>query len=220
MAGLIKNNFYSILGNLKLFLGFFFIMAVGFFITGNAILFICLYVIVGLGMALISVSGLGKEAASKWSMYKLSFPVKRKEIVKSFYVSHGVWTLLDVFLTMIVFALAVLFHGNQYFDLGLRDAIVLLTASGVVALMVGAIYCPLFHFWGADKAEILMVLSLAGAVGFMALTSWIVNSVNGYENVSDFRLYMGLLFVWVTAIIMFLFSYLLTSTLFQKLQME
>lgn len=216
MTGLLKNNFYSAIGSLKVFLGFVFIMAAGLFITGNPILLFGLYVITAPGMAFLSVSGLRKEAASKWARYKLTFPVKRKEIIGSVYVSHAIWTLSGMVLTIMVFAFTILFHGNQYFDLGLRDAAVLVAATGVIALMIGTIFFPLFYILGAEKTEILIIISVIGAVGFFALMCWMINTINGSENISNFQLFINLVIVWITSISLFLLSAVLANAIFRK----
>lgn len=216
MIGLLKNNFYSTLGSLKLFLGFLLLLSVSVFITGNSILLFAFAAISAPGLSLLSISGLRKESASKWYKHKLNFPVKRKEIVNSFYISHAVWTILGTILTTAIFSITVIVHGNNYFDLGLRDAITLITASGVISLVVGAIFCPLFYYFGAEKTEVLIVIGFAGAVGFLMLLTWIINLMNGFQSVSDFQYYMNLLGVWVSSIILFILSSCIANIVYKR----
>lgn len=216
MIGLLKNNFYSTLGSLKLFLWFLLLLAISVFATGNSVLLFAFFAICAPGLSLLSISGLRKESASKWYKHKLTFPVKRKEIVNSFYISHAIWTILGIILTAAIFSITVIFHGNNYFDLGLRDAITLITASGVFSLVVGAIFCPLFYYFGAEKTEVLIVIGFAGAVGFLMLLTWIINLMNGFQSVSDFQYYTSLLIVWIAAAIVFFLSSIIANVVYSR----
>lgn len=216
MNGLLKNNFYSTLGSLKLFLCFLLLLSISVFVTGSSVLLFTFATIAAPGLSLLSIAGLRKEAASKWYKHKLSFPVKRKEIIHSFYISHTICTILGVILTTTVFVITVIFHGNNYFDLGLRDAITLITAGGVVSLIVGAIFCPLFYCVGAEKTEVIIVISFADAVGFLMFITWIINLMNGFQSVSDFQYYMSLLIVWIAAIVVFFLSSIIANVVYRR----
>ncbi|MBC5581957.1 ABC-2 transporter permease [Anaerofilum sp. BX8] len=216
MRGLLKNNFYSALESLKLFSGFLLLFAAALVLTGNAALLFGFAAAAAPGFALLSLAGLRKEAGSKWGRHKLAFPVRRSEIVDSFYATHAAFCLLGVLVTALATALTVFLHGNHYFDLGLRDALTLITGGGVIAVFAGAVFCPLFYRFGAEKTEALIVISFAGAVGFGMLLAWVINLMNGFQRIDDLRYYMSLLLVWAVTAAMFFLSSRLANAVFKR----
>lgn len=108
MKGLLKNNFYGVIENLKIALAFVMLVGVLLLITGEATLLSAFSLIAPPIIALLMVSCVRKESASKWEKYKLTLPVRRKAIIESQYISHTIWSIsgiviVAVFMTLTVF---------------------------------------------------------------------------------------------------------------------
>ena len=93
MKGLLKNNFYGVIENLKIALAFVMLVGVLLLITGEATLLSAFSLIAPPIIALLMVSCVRKESASKWEKYKLTLPVRRKAIIESQYISHTIWSI-------------------------------------------------------------------------------------------------------------------------------
>ena len=89
MRGLLRNNFYVTLADAKAFAVVVILLGVFVVAMDNAIpsLLIFYIMLVMVGFPVNSVAGIRKESATKWEKYKLTAPVKRTDIVKSFFVS-------------------------------------------------------------------------------------------------------------------------------------
>ena len=214
--GLLKNNLYAALGNIKLFLAFLTVMGGALFITGNGTLLTAFSLISAPAFALLAISCLRKEAASKWSKYKLTFPISRKEIIKSQFQSHMIGTAVGVLLAAVFMGLTVLIHGNLYFYYGFRDAITLLIGSGVLASLMGAISYPMFYFWGAERMEAILAIGMLGSVGIALGLTWIVNLMVGFGQVDDFQYYMSMAFIVAVTLAALALSFALSVMIFRK----
>ena len=106
MKGLLKNNFYGVIENLKIALAFVMLVGVLLLITGEATLLSAFSLIAPPIIALLMVSCVRKESASKWEKYKLTLPVRRKAIIESQYISHTIWSISGV-------ELCLLFMGSR-----------------------------------------------------------------------------------------------------------
>lgn len=137
MKGLLKNNFYGVIENLKIALAFVMLVGVLLLITGEATLLSAFSLIAPPIIALLMVSCVRKESASKWEKYKLTLPVRRKAIIESQYISHTIWSISGVVIVAVFMTLTVFIHGDQYFYYGFRDAITLVLGGGILAIL-----CP------------------------------------------------------------------------------
>ena len=109
-------------------------------------------------------------------------------------------------------------HGNHYFDLGLRDAVSILTFFGIVAFFIGATFSPLFYYCGTEKADVLLIISLIISVGFAVLMVWLLNYLNDFQQVSNSQYGIVLMVMWLTALIVFLVSRFSTNYIYQKVE--
>ncbi len=214
--GLLKNNLYAALANIKLFLAFLAVMGGALLITGNGTLLTAFSLISAPAFALLAISCLRKEAASKWSKYKLTFPISRKEIIKSQFQSHMIGTAFGVLLAAVFMGLTVLIHGNLYFYYGFRDAITLLIGSGVLAFLMGAISYPMFYFWGAERMEAILAIGMLGSVGIALGLTWIINFMVGFGQVDDFQYYMSMAFIVAVTLAALALSFALSVMIFRK----
>ena len=206
MKGLLKNNFYGVIENLKIALAF--VMLVG------VLLLSAFSLIAPPIIALLMVSCVRKESASKWEKYKLTLPVRRKAIIESQYISHTIWSISGVVIVAVFMTLTVFIHGDQYFYYGFRDAITLVLGGGILAILIGAFSYPLYYLWGAEKTEVILIISVIGSIGIVFALTMLVNTFSD-GNVSDTLYYISLLVVTAITIITFIFSCVLTKQIFQ-----
>ena len=194
MKGLLKNNFYGMIENLKIALVFVLVLGV---------------------VLLLSMSCLRKESSSKWEKYKLTLPVRRKEIVKSQYISHLLLSLSGTVFVALFLSITVFIHGNKYFYYGFRDAITLIVGGGVLGILIGAFAYPLYYVWGAGKTEVISVVSALGAVAVIMVLSIMVNIISGDDAVSNTLYYASLIVMLFISLFTFGVSYILSCSIFK-----
>ena len=161
------------------------------------------------------ISCLRKESASKWEKYKLTLPISRKDIIESQYISHTIWSIAGVAVVAVFMAFTVIIHGDQYFYYGFRDAITLVLGGGILAILIGAISYPLYYLWGAEKTEVILVISVIGSIGIVFALTMLVNTFSD-GNVSDTLYYISLVIVTAVTIIAYVSSYFISKCIFQK----
>ncbi len=216
MIGLLKNNFYGTIGSAILFFVVFSAMGLVLLITGNPTVLNIMVVISATAFAFNAVSGFRKEASTKWNKYELTAPVRRKDIVKSRYISHVSWAMIGVILAGIFVCLAVLLHGNRYFYHVMRDPLSIFSLSIGVALLLGAFYYPSIYFFGADKSEIIIIISLLGSIGITFFLIWLLNVVTDSSSLTDWQYICFIaIFMGIISVIL-VFSYFLTVHIFRK----
>ena len=172
MKGLLRNNFYASRSNTKCFLGIMLCFGVFALIVDNVIpsLLIGYTYISIVGFPVLTVSALRKDSACKWAQYKLTAPVKRADIIKSYYITHLAALFVGMFLSAVVVSMSVLLHG---FPFDRNIDVLLLFMSGIsVSLFMGAFFYPLFYLNGEERGEVTLLISLGCAIViFMVLIS-------------------------------------------------
>ena len=85
MKGLLKNNYFAVRSNAKAFSVFMLLLGI-FVVAVISPSLLMGYALLGMiGFSLNAIAGLRKESSTKWSKYKLTAPVKRSDIVKSYF---------------------------------------------------------------------------------------------------------------------------------------
>lgn len=215
MKGLLKNNLYGVIENIKIVFAFITLLGMALLFTGEASLLNIFSLIVAPVVAVLTISCLRKESSSKWSKYKPTLPVKRKEIVKGQYISHFLISLAGMLTVALFILLTVLIHGNQYFYYGFRDAVTLILLGGILSILIGAIAYPLYYLWGAERTEIILVLSVVLSIAVIMGLSIFVNFFTGSGDVSDTVYYISLSAIMAITVLIFLLSYFLTCQIFK-----
>lgn len=215
MIGLLKNNFYGAIGSAVIFLVVFLSAGLALLITGNPPLLNILVIISATAFAFNAASGFRKEASTKWNKYELTTPVRRKDIVKSRYIGHLIWIVVGVVLSAVFVSLAVLLHGNLYFYHVVRDPLTLFCLSVGIALLVGTLYYPAIYLFGADRNEVIIIISLLGAVGIAFAIIWLINARNDFKVLSDPEYYLFIALFLGIVIVLFLLSYFLTVAIYR-----
>lgn len=215
MRGLLKNNFMGVIENIKILFSLVLIWGIIVSATGNASLLGIFSLTTTPVLSILVVLCLRKESLSKWYKYKISLPVKRNHIVKSYYISHLCWCIAGMIIVTLCMVITVMIHGNQYFYYGFRDAITLILGGAVLAIFIGAIFYPFYYFWGDEKTEIIAIISTVISIAIVAGISMLINVLLGSKGVSDKTYYLSLIAIFMISGISFICSYLLSSFLFQ-----
>lgn len=215
MKGLLKNNFYAAISNVKVFSIVMFLL--GVFVVAmsnkNPSLIIGYMLLSMVGFSLNSIASLRKESATKWSKYKLTTPVKRSAIVQSYFLSLLMWLSVGVIFAGIGAALSIMLHG---FPFDRNEDIFLLFVAGIgISLFMGAIFFPLFYLGGEERNEVFLVISVLCGIGLVMGLTIFVNTLFPAPMVTLQVILSGVI-ILASALLMFVFSYPLTTYIYYK----
>lgn len=211
MKGLLKNNFYAVLANAKVFS--IFMLISGIFVAAVVSQSLVIgYVITGMvGFSLNAAAVAKNEFVSKWGKYKLTLPVKRADIIKSMYLNHIFWLLIGTAFAGTVTGSSWLLHGCP-FDLPM-DILTMFILGISISLFMGAIFFPLFYLGGAERSEVFLVISLLCAFG---LDLVIVTVVNDLMEPGMTASMTGLVILFLSSLLAFVLSCPLTLSIFRR----
>ena len=158
MKGLLKNNYFAVRSNAKAFSVFMLLLGI-FVVAVISPSLLMGYALLGMiGFSLNAIAGLRKESSTKWSKYKLTAPVKRSDIVKSYFISQILWLIVGIAYAGIGVALSIMLHGVT---LDRNVDIFMLFVIGIgISLFMGAIFFPLFYLGGEERNEVFLIISL------------------------------------------------------------
>ena len=136
MKGLLKNNFLTVYSNAKVFS--IFMLILGLFVVAviSQPLLIGYVLLSMVGFSVNAITSIKKEFISKWGKYKLTLPVKRATIVKSYFISQLIWLLVGILYAGIVISLSWALHGCPY-DNSI-DVVSILALGISVSIFTGA----------------------------------------------------------------------------------
>lgn len=215
MRGLFRNNFYATLLSAKAFAGI--VVLAGMFVVAmdNTIpsLIIGYMLLVMIGFSLNSIASIRKESATKWGKYKLTVPVKKRDIVLSFFASQLLWLAVGIGFAGVGIVLSVALHGNP-FDRN-TDIFMLFVVGIGISLFMGAIFFPLYFLGGEERNEVILLVSLLGGIGvIMGLTTLIRIMYPG--NMTTWQIVLSGIFMMVCAVAAFAASYPVSVGLFKR----
>lgn len=170
MKGLLKNNFYASRSNAKTFS--LFMLLSGIFVVAVISQPLLLgYCILGMvGFSVNAIAGIKKEFTSKWGKYKLTLPVNRADIVKSYFISQLIWLGVGILFAAAAVGMSWLLHGCP-FDI-ITDALSLFALGVSISLFTYAFFLPLFYMGGEERSEAFLAVSLViAAVVAMGIIS-------------------------------------------------
>lgn len=213
MKGLLINNFYAVRSSAKVFS--IFMLLLGAFVTivisQQLLLF---YMLLGIiGFSINAIASMGKDYISKWGKYKLTSPVKRADIVKSYFISQLIWLLTGIIFAGIVMSASWLLHGCP-FDRSV-DAFMVLSTGISISLFAGAIFFPLFYLGGEERNGAFLVISLLCAIGIVMGITTAINIVFG-SNMTTWHIILGALIMLTCSLLIFALSYPLTVAIFKR----
>ncbi len=215
MKGLIKNNLYGAIGNIRLFLLIDIVLILFLLATGNEALLYIVALSTTPFLSMLATTCLVKEESSKWYKHKLSFPITRRAIINSQFIHHCFWIMVGVIIVITAIDLTILIHGNLYFCYNFRDAVTVVASGFIVALLIGAFVYPMLYLLGTDRAVVILALSVILSVGFVF---WISTVINSFVEppMTNAQFYMSLSIEIIGAFIIYALSYFLTTTIFSK----
>ncbi len=211
MKGLLKNNFFAVCSNAKVFSVF--MLVVGIFaaavISQPLLIGYALLGMVGFTInALISIK---KEYLSKWGKYKLTLPVKRADIVKSHFISQLIWLLVGAVFAGLSISLSWTLHGCP-FDNSI-DTISLFVLGISISNFTGAFFFPLFYWGGDEKSDAFLMISLLCGIG---TALGIISLLNFYLGPSLTAILFGNAVLLVCSLLISALSYSLTVNIYSK----
>ena len=215
MKGLLKNNFYATLSNIKTFSVVMFLLGIFVVIMDNKIPSLIIgYMLLGIiGFSLNSIASLRKESSTKWSKYKLTVPVKRSAIVQSYFLSLLLWLMVGMIYAGMGVAMSIMLHGFP-FD---RDTdVYMLFVVGIgISLLMGAIFFPLFYLGGEERNEVFLVISLLCSIGIIMGTTTFINTLFP-TRMSTIQIILSGIIILVSALFIFIVSCPLTVAIYHK----
>lgn len=204
MKGLLKNNFFIVWSNAKVFSIFMFVWGFFVVIIPEETLQMW-YIMTGIvGFSVNAAFGIGNEFTSKWGKYKLTLPVKRIDIVKSWFLSQIIWLFVGLLFSGIGITLSFLLHGCSY---DLLIGMLSIFALGIsVSFFMGAMFIPLLYLGGEEKSIVFLVITLLCAFGIVSVLF----------NVTDAAPLLGITFSIICSLLVFALSYPLTLCIFKR----
>ena len=216
MKGLLRNSFYGAIGSARITLIFFAAIGLFLIINVNEVLLQFFVLSCSIVFGFNALSSVRKESATNWNKYVITAPVQRKDIVKSRYINHALWTLIGVVVAALFLGLSLLIHGN-YFSVNIVRAIISLFSLGIgIPLLMGCIFYPLIYLIESDKSEIIMGISLLGAVGITLGLIWLLNFSFGMDSVSDIEFFLGMVLYVGFVLLLFIISFFITVRVNRK----
>lgn len=140
MKGLLKNNFFTVWANAKVFSVFMLVIGI-FIVAVRSQSFQIGYGMIGIvGFSVNAVIVVKNEFVSKWGKYKLTLPVKRADIVRSYFINQIIWMLAGTLFVGMEIGLSWLLHGCP-FDQPID--VLSMAALGIsISLFMGAMFFP------------------------------------------------------------------------------
>lgn len=213
MIGLLKNNYYSARSSARI-LSVFMLLAGAFVIPSGSQQLLLLFMLSGIiGFPVNAMAGMGIDHISKWGKYKLTSPVKRADIVRSYYFSHLIWLPVGMIFAGIALVLSWLLRGYP-FDRSI-DVLMIFSAGNSVSLFAAAIFFPLFYLFGEDRSGILSSISLFCAIGVTLGVVALINAGFG-DNMTTWQLLSGAAILLSCSLSAFALSYPTAAAVFRR----
>ena len=211
MKGLLKNNFLTVYSNAKVFS--IFMLILGLFVVAviSQPLLIGYVLLSMVGFSVNAITCIKKELISKWGKYKLTLPVKRATIVKSYFISQLIWLLVGILYAGIVISLSWALHGCPYDN---SIDVVSIFALGIsVSIFTGAFFFPLLYLGGEERSDVFLVISLLCGIGVVL---GIISVLNLYLAPGVTTILLSAAILLLSSLLMFSLSYPLTVRIYHK----
>ncbi len=211
MKGLLKNNFFAVCSNVKVFTAF--MLMLGIFVAAviSPSLLIGYVLLSIVGFSVIAITGIKKEFVSKWGKYKLTLPIKRANVIKSYFISQLIWLLVGIAFAGADISLSWFLHGCP-FDKSI-DTLSVFALGISVSLLTEAFFFPLFYLSGEEKSEVSLGISLLCGIG---ITLGIISILNLYLTPGPDTVLIGAAALIICPLPVFALSYPLTVSIYRK----
>lgn len=209
MKGLIRNNFYSMEGNLKIsFAIALFLSVVSFFIKNSG--FIQMIIAMQIFVFTVNIgTSLHADVLSKWNKFERTLPVKFSDTIKAKYFSFlmlflfgiimGSITAISIYITSSFSNIQSVLYGYSF---GLTLSV---TTTGIMY--------PLMLKIGTDKNEMILLLSSIAAIGLLVLVATILSPLTGEMNMKHSL--VGIVSM-IVALLIFIGSYFVSVKIYQN----
>lgn len=215
MKGLLKNNLYATLSNVKVFSIIMFLLGVFVVAMDNKIpsLIIGYMLLSMIGFSLNSIVSLRRESATKWSKYKLTTPVKRVTIVQSYFLSLLLWLIVGMVFAGFGVAFSIMLHG---FPFSRNTDVFMLFVAGIgISLFMGAIFFPLFYLGGEERNEVYLIISVLCGIGLVMGLTTLINTLFP-AHMTTMQIIWGGVIILASASLAFALSCPLTAYIYRK----
>ena len=211
MKGLLKNNFFIVWANAKVFSIFMLIIGI-FIVAVRDQSFQIGYAMIGIvGFSVNAIAVVKNEFVSKWGKYKLTLPVKRADIVKSYYINQVIWLFAGILFVGMEIGLSWLLHGCP-FDYPI-DTLSMVALGISMSLFMGALFFPFFYLGGEERSDVFLVITLLCAFGIDLV---IVNVTNELLEPGISTILLGASVLIICSLLTFCISYPLTVYIYKK----
>lgn len=211
MKGLLKNHFLAVCSNIKPFSAFMLLLGSFVVVVISPSLLIGYVLLCIIGFSVIAVTSIKKEYVSKWGKYKLTLPIKRANIVKSYFIGQLIWLIVGIGFAGASIGLSWLLHGCP-FDNSI-DTLSVFALGISVSLLTGAFFFPLFYLGGEEKSEVSLIISLFCGIG---IALGIISTLNLYLTPGIATILIGAALLIICSLLMFVLSYPLTVSIYKK----
>ncbi|MDE6389309.1 MAG: ABC-2 transporter permease [Lachnospiraceae bacterium] len=215
MKGLMKSNLYATSANAKIFSAVMALLGIFMIVMGSKIpaLIIGYMLSVMVGFSFISIASVCKDSTAKWAKHKLTAPLKRADIIKSFFASQLLWLVMGMTFAGTTVTLCIALHGYP-FD-RTTDIFMLFVVGIGVSLFMGAIFFPLFFLGGDERNEVLLIVSILCSIGIIIGLIILINSFFP-SPMNTLQLILGGTIILACSILTFTLSYPLTVKIFKR----
>lgn len=203
MKGLLLNNFYSMLSNVKLSFGMALLLALSpIFIRESSFI----PMVMGIQIFIFVVNtgtSLQADESSKWSKFEITLPIKRRTVINAKYVSFIMLVAIGALMSTLTALLTNIITGNIN-----TDSLIFGYCFGLtISISTVAFMYPILLKFGAEKSELIIFLAGGFSIGIMLLTSLLLSFfINGIKFSSPV---VGITAVMVS-VLLFVLSYFLS----------
>lgn len=175
MKGLLRNNLLAAFSNGIVFSVFLLLWGIFIMVFPDRNLFIGFGVSGMVGFSANGIFSVQRESSSRWGKYKLTAPVRRADIVKSYYIAQLVWLFWGILFAAAASVLSTRVFRRWAFDLYTDLPMFALGIS--VSLFLCAIFFPLFCWSREDRGEVFLVIALLCAIAVDAGLVMLLNMI-------------------------------------------
>ncbi|MFI3237560.1 MAG: ABC-2 transporter permease [Lachnospiraceae bacterium] len=215
MNGLIRNNFYAVKSTLLCLLSIFLVTWAGILIltllynykSGNisSVTFAVMGSFAGLPYTMLCANHL-----CAWNRFELTTPISKAAVIKARYISFALFALFALITTL---TLQLTFYTTAYGVLTQERIGYTLTMIFVLHILAPGILHPLILIMGIDKAMIAFLISIAGSLGFFAISPVLITPLLSGIFATQF---VYRLLVIAICILLFIVSYFISLHLYEQ----
>src|SRR5690625_772712 len=212
MKGLLLNQYYSVSGTFRNYLLFSIVIAGILLITRNEMMQSFAQLLPTIFLTTPALEVLKQESNSGWNKFVLTLPIKRKNVVQSHFLFFILAMLSGVLTTVVLHIVADFAVGGVLTS----DNIFGIMNGAGVALILGILAYPLTYYFGAEKSDTILIISVMIAVVLFLLSNWlyiqfIEEAFSGITHVMVFTLGFCTL-----TLVVFLIAYIITLKVYKK----